>query len=93
MDPVTALGLACSVIQVVDFSTRTIKTAWEIWRSKSGASEENESIEARTEILKALLQSLRTPRGHIALSGVSLYSLLSSSFILFPLPNQQQYVP
>jgi hypothetical protein len=45
MDPVTAIGLAASILNFVSFSWGLIKGTTEIYHSANGALEENERIE------------------------------------------------
>ena len=45
IDPVSALGLVSSLIQVADFSVRILSKADEIGRSADGSMEENRDIE------------------------------------------------
>ena len=52
MDPLTALGLASSVIQVVDFSIRLVSKGVEIY--KDGRLVENFDAEQTTQSLKGL---------------------------------------
>ena len=52
MDPLTALGLASSVIQVVDFSIRLVSKGVEIY--KDGRLVENVDAEQTTQSLKEL---------------------------------------
>ena len=43
----------------MDFSIKTAKVAWEAARSESGATKENESLEAHTESLRDMVRALR----------------------------------
>ena len=52
MDPLTALGLASNVIQVVDFSIRLVSKGVEIY--KDGSLAENDDAEEITQSLKGL---------------------------------------
>lgn len=49
MDPLTAFSLACGVIQVVDFSTKTVAKCVEIY--KEGSSSEYRDLEDLTKHL------------------------------------------
>ncbi|KAK2611555.1 hypothetical protein N8I77_004888 [Diaporthe amygdali] len=44
MDPVTAIGLASAILAFVDFSWSLVRGAGDVYRSPSGASQENTSI-------------------------------------------------
>ncbi|RFU29568.1 hypothetical protein B7463_g6785, partial [Scytalidium lignicola] len=45
MDPLTAVGLASAIVQFVDFSTKLVNTTSDIYRSASGTTAENQSID------------------------------------------------
>lgn len=57
MDPITAFSLAVGVIQVIDFSTKTLSQFREIY--KNGSLSEHESIESMTEHLTTLRADLQ----------------------------------
>ena len=59
MDPVSAFSLACSVIQVVDFSTRVIASFQELY--KNGSLAGNEEIEDIALRLDSLRDDLELP--------------------------------
>ncbi|KAI0472308.1 hypothetical protein F4859DRAFT_504944 [Xylaria cf. heliscus] len=64
MDPVSALGIASSVITFVDFASKLTEATTVIFRSKEGASTENlvlENIYAKLEELSARLASSTCP--------------------------------
>ena len=52
MDPLTVFSLACSVVQVVDFSIKVLSSCREIY--KDGASSENGDLADMTDRLKGL---------------------------------------
>jgi pyruvate-formate lyase-activating enzyme len=54
LDPLSAIGLAASIVQFVDYSTELIKGSLEKYRSVSGATEENESLEIVIKEMKVL---------------------------------------
>ncbi|CAD6575193.1 MAG: hypothetical protein ASARMPRED_007126 [Alectoria sarmentosa] len=56
MDPLSAFGLACGVIQVLDFSRKVVVKCRELY--KHGASSENEEIESMAKCLTGLSTDL-----------------------------------
>jgi hypothetical protein len=46
MDPLTALGLAWNIIQIIDFASKLAATVHEINNSATGATAENETLES-----------------------------------------------
>jgi hypothetical protein len=63
MDPVSALSVAASVIQFVDYGTRVISKARELYTSADGALSANSEIEEATTRLQALSGSLKADEG------------------------------
>jgi len=61
MDPVTAIGLASAIVQFVDFSTKIIHSAKEIYDSATGSTEENQSLEYVVSEMQHLSQKLDHP--------------------------------
>jgi len=59
MDPLTALGLASNVIQVVDFSARLVSKGYKIYKSADGSLVENADAEAVTNSLNVLTAKLQ----------------------------------
>ena len=59
MDPLTALSLASSVVQFIDFGLKILERGAEIKRSADGAVAQNEAIEDATRDLQNLLLKLR----------------------------------
>jgi hypothetical protein len=66
MDPISALGLASNIIQVVDFSTRIIARGHELYRSADGRTKEHAVLDSATASLSELYDSL----GALRVSGV-----------------------
>ena len=60
MDPMTSIGLACNVIQVITFSVDTAKVAHEVYKSTSGQSKSNQALREQTEKLSGLLENLQS---------------------------------
>lgn len=54
MDPLTAIGLASSIVQFIDYSTKLIHGAKEIYGSATGATEENQRLENVTAEMQTL---------------------------------------
>ena len=61
MDPLTAFSLACGVIQVIDFSTKTLIKCQEIY--KEGSLSEYQSLENLTKHLIDVRGKLNYPSG------------------------------
>ncbi|KAJ9148903.1 hypothetical protein NKR23_g4545 [Pleurostoma richardsiae] len=68
MDPVTAFGLAGAVVQFLEFSSKLVKGAVEVYHSTSGVTAELRDLDITTNDLKALTQRLRVPapNGHLS---------------------------
>jgi hypothetical protein len=60
MDPLSALSLAGSIIQFVDFGTKLLSGAGELYKSPTGTLKINHQIELTTNDLKALITKLRS---------------------------------
>jgi hypothetical protein len=54
MDPFTAFGLASNILQFIDFSAGVISEAREVYKSASGATAANTSLEIRVQKMKNL---------------------------------------
>ena len=66
MDPLTALGVASNVIQIVDFSSRLLSRTQEIYRSQDGQLQDHVRLDdAATNLLELVtdLQNIKVP-GH-----------------------------
>jgi hypothetical protein len=61
MDPLTAASLAANVVQFVDFASKLISHGYEIYKSTTGATQENTDIEQLTTNLKDRLKGLNIP--------------------------------
>jgi hypothetical protein len=59
MDPMSALSLAASVIQFVDFGTKLISKGHEIYHSETGQAEENIELEVIYEDLSWIGEKLK----------------------------------
>lgn len=64
MDPVNAFSLACGVIQVVDFSIKTVSSCRRLY--KEGSLSENDAIEEWAKHLTGLIDELNRPTGEAA---------------------------
>lgn len=58
MDPATALGIASSVVQFVDFACKLISGSYAIYKSENGASEANSDLENITSSLASINNDL-----------------------------------
>lgn len=54
IDPLSAISLASAIVQFVDFSTKIIHGAREVYGSASGATEENRSLEVVVQNMRNL---------------------------------------
>jgi hypothetical protein len=61
MDPLTALSLAGTIVQFVDFANKIIRGTKHIYKSTSGALSANEDLEERTRALSDLNAKLKQP--------------------------------
>lgn len=59
LDPLTALSLASSVVQFVDFGTKLLRTGRELYDSSNGSSVGNQDLETIAKDLKGLNGRLR----------------------------------
>jgi hypothetical protein len=58
MEPLSALSLAAAVAQFVDYGLKIAGNAREIYGSLSGATEENQNLEAATRMTRHLTEKL-----------------------------------
>jgi hypothetical protein len=61
MDPLTALGLAGNVVQFVDFSSKLLCGAYEVYSSTSGATAETADLDTVIKDLQAVTRRLSPP--------------------------------
>jgi hypothetical protein len=59
MDPITAVNLVGTIVQLVDFSSKLISKSTELYRSGRGVLTENAHIETATEDLSKLNTRLK----------------------------------
>ena len=59
MDPLSALSIAASVVQFVDFSADLISGTYKIYNSGSAHSTEDSELQSITESLRTLNNELR----------------------------------
>jgi hypothetical protein len=59
MDPLSALSLAGSIVQFVDFGIKLLSGAGELYRSHTGTLKINDQIELTTNDLKAVIIKLQ----------------------------------
>jgi hypothetical protein len=60
MDPLTALSVAASVVQFVDYGTKLLSKGRELYKSANGALSENIELEEASSRLKLLSSDLQT---------------------------------
>jgi hypothetical protein len=58
MDPLTTLGLLANIIQLIDFGTRAVRNAQDIYRSGSGSTDANTALAAGVNDMKSLSSKL-----------------------------------
>lgn len=59
MDPVSAIGLASSILAFIDFSSELVAGTWEIYRSTDGSLDRHARLQDVIEDLKSLTQPLQ----------------------------------
>jgi hypothetical protein len=59
MDPMTALSLAGTIVQSIDFGTRLLKDGRDLYKSTTGALSVNDELELTTNDLRALIAKVR----------------------------------
>jgi len=59
MDPLTALSVASSIIQFVDFGSKLLSRSRQLYKSKEGVLTENVDVETITEDITTLVKGLR----------------------------------
>jgi hypothetical protein len=61
MDPLTALSVAGTIVQFVDFGTKIVRGTYHMYNSATGALPVNEELEIITRDLAVLVTKLRQP--------------------------------
>ncbi|EGP87705.1 uncharacterized protein MYCGRDRAFT_71829 [Zymoseptoria tritici IPO323] len=85
MDPLTALSVAASVLQFVDFGAKLVGAGLEIYKSKEGATEQNLELEYLTKHTDAVVDKLNIARissGRLGPSDASLQGLAERCRVL-----------
>jgi hypothetical protein len=62
LDPLTALSLAGTIVQFVDFGSKLISRSQEMYRSVNGSLSVNEELDLVTQTLLKLVAKLQRPR-------------------------------
>lgn len=70
MDPLSALSIAASVVQFVDYGTRIVSKSHEINKSAGGASIQNVELGAATKRLQTLTTPLQNLQGDESLKQI-----------------------
>ena len=60
MDPVSALGLASSIITFIDFASKIVAGTYEIYQSAAGATDENAHVDTISDDLAEMTAGLAT---------------------------------
>lgn len=58
MDPIGAIGLAASLVSIVDFANKVVKKTYEVCKSASGATTENIHIDTMVSDLQKLTEGV-----------------------------------
>ncbi|KAK3292913.1 uncharacterized protein B0H64DRAFT_203125 [Chaetomium fimeti] len=66
MDPITGIGAAASIVQLLALCAKSAKAAKELWESYTDAPEELRQLAGKMEFLKFLLQQIEAFGGHLA---------------------------
>ena len=69
MDPLTAIGLVGNILAFIDFSTKLLKTAKQVYDSSHGTLEENKSREVVVREMEQLSAGLLTPKATVLSEG------------------------
>jgi hypothetical protein len=78
MEPLSALSLAAAIAQFVDFGLKITGNAREIYGSLSGATEENQHLEAATRMTRHLTEKLvPSSLGHLTEEETMLNDLVT----------------
>lgn len=81
LDPLTAAGLAGNIITFVDFSSKALAKGKQLYDSASGATKENEEVEALTRNLKDLAQNIQKRPKEVSIGGRSRLNLSSAGIL------------
>jgi hypothetical protein len=66
MDPITGIGAAASILQLLTLCAKSAKAAKELWESYTDGPEELRQLAGKMEFLKFLLQQIEAFSGHLA---------------------------
>lgn len=66
MDPITGLGAAASIVQLLALCAKSAVAAKELWESYTDGPEELRQLAGKMEFLKFLLQQIEAFGGHLA---------------------------
>lgn len=61
MDPITALGFAANILQFIDYSSKVIGTAIEIYESASGSTAETQNADTIATEMRLFATKLQPP--------------------------------
>lgn len=66
MDPLTALSLAGTIVQFVDFGSKLLVECHQLYKSKSGSLTVNDELSLATEDLRMVVDKLQqsSPEAH-----------------------------
>jgi hypothetical protein len=60
LDPLSALSVAASVVQFIEFSVKIVSTSQQIHESSTGALRENDEVETAAKRLQELAGNLKS---------------------------------
>ena len=66
MDPITGIGAAASIAQLLTLCAKSAMAAKELWESYTGGPEELRQLAGKMEFLRFLLQQIEEFGGHLA---------------------------
>lgn len=73
MDPISALSIACNIVQLIDFGCEVVSETRKLYHAAGGASEDTLTLKAvtsdLTDLTKTLRSSLRTASNGALLSA------------------------
>jgi N-terminal domain on NACHT_NTPase and P-loop NTPases len=64
LDPFTAIGLAGNIVQFIDYSSKLITSAYEIYKSSTGSAPDHVHLDGIATRLLELTRSLQEPESH-----------------------------
>ena len=89
MDPITGIGAAASIVQLLTLCAKSVKAAKELWESYTDGPEELRQLAVKMEFLKFLLQQIEAFGGHLATENLDyLLPVVHRTIIMVALEGQ-----